>query len=270
MSEKPVIVKSASRVLEILEFIVAKKSQRPTFTDILNQFGIPKSSLSYLLQELVNQNYINHDPASRTYYPGIKLIRLSAACMNNSNIFEEIWLGIKKLSDKTGETAHAAVLSGRQITYIAKVQGKENLGLMTLVGLQLPAHSTAVGKVLLSDLPVKEFDELMNGVNLERVTENTVTDIVQLRKEVEKIRLQGYARESQESTVGACCVAGPIYDNTGKMVAAISVTFLAGRATEKKFQEYAQQVMAEASSISQLLGYSATPPKQWVLEQKIQ
>ncbi len=179
MSENPVIVKSASRVLEILEFVVAHNAKRPTFTDILNRFSIPKSSLSYLLQELTNQNYINFDPASRTYYPGLKLIRLSAACLNNSNIFEEIWLGIKKLRDATGETTHAAVLSGRYITYISKVQGKEYLGLRTLFGLQLPAHATAVGKVLLSALPHDKFEELMQGTTLEKVTKNTTTDIVQ-------------------------------------------------------------------------------------------
>ena len=77
MSGNPVIVKSASRVLEILEFVVAHNAKRPTFTDILNRFSIPKSSLSYLLQELVNQKYINYDLTSRSYYPGLKLIQLS-------------------------------------------------------------------------------------------------------------------------------------------------------------------------------------------------
>ena len=264
MNEKPVIVKSASRVLEILEFVVAHNAQRPTFTDILNRFGIPKSSLSYLLQELINQNYINYDSVSRTYYPGLDLIRLSAACLNNSDIFEQILLGIKKLSDATGETAHAAVLSGRYITYISKVQGKEYLGLRTLVGLQLPAHATAVGKVLLSALPSAQFEELLQGVTLERVTENTTTDIVQLRKELETIRQQGFAMESQESTVGACCVAGPILDSTNKVVAAISVSFLAGRATKERFQEYALRVTAAAQSISQLLGHSGTLPPRWL------
>ena len=268
MSENPIIVKSASRVLEILEFVVAHNATRPTFTAILNQFNIPKSSLSYLLQELVNQNYINYDPASRAYYPGLKLIQLSAACLNNSNIFEEILLGIKKLSDATGETAHAAVLSGRYITYISKVQGKEYFGLRTLVGLQLPAHATAVGKLLLSSLPESKFEELMQGVTLEKITENTTSDIVRLRKELKIIQQQGFALESQESTIGACCVAGPIFDNTNKMIAAISVTFLASRATQKRFQEYTLRVTAAAKSISQLLGNSDTLPHPWLAEQK--
>ena len=268
MSEKPVIVKSASRVLEILEFVVSHNAKRPTFTDILNRFAIPKSSLSYLLQELINQNYVNYDSISRTYYPGLNLIRLSAACLNNSNIFEQILLGIKKLSDATGETAHAAVLSGRYITYISKVVGKEYLGLRTLVGLQLPAHATAVGKVLLAALPEGNFEKLMTGITLERVTEHTTTDMAQLRQELEIIRQQGFAAESQESTVGACCVAGPIFDNTNKAVAAISVSFLAGRATKERFQEYSLLVTAAAHSISQLLGHSDTPQR-WLPNQQV-
>lgn len=256
MSDKSPIVKSASRVLDILEFITTNNARRPTFTDILNQFGIPKSSLSYLLQELLQQDYIKYEPATRTYYPGVRLIRLSAICLNSSNIFEEIRFGIKKLSDETGETAHAAVLNGRHVTYISKIQGKEDLGLVTITGLRLPAHATAVGKMLLSSLPESHFRELMTEIKLERLTERTIVDVEQLWQELTTVAKQGYATEIQESTVGACCVSGPIYDSSNKMIASISVTFSASRATPERFEEYSQRVASAASSISQMLGYS--------------
>jgi DNA-binding IclR family transcriptional regulator len=253
---KLAIVKSASRVLDILEFVTSNNARRPTFTDILNQFNIPKSSLSYLLQELLQQEYIKYEPGTRTYYPGVRLIRLSAICLNGSNIFEEIWFGIKKLSDETGETAHAAVLNGRHVTYISKVQGKEDLGLVTITGLRLPAHATAVGKMLLSSLPESTFHELMAEIKLERLTEQTIVDTEQLWQELLTVAKQGYATELQESTVGACCVSGPVYDSSNKIIASISVTFSASRATPERFAQYIKSVTNAAQFISQMLGYS--------------
>lgn len=260
LNSKPQIVKSASRVLEILEFIANNGSRRPTFTDILNQLSIPKSSLSYLLKELLQQDYIKYEPLTRTYSPGIKLIRLSSICLNSSNVWEEIWLGIKSLSDETGETTHAAVLNGRHATYISKVQGREELALLTSPGLRLPAHATAMGKMLLSSLPDDKFDELFSDQKLERLTPNTIVDPQQLQQELHKIAKQGYATEQQESTVGACCVSAPIYDNSNIMISSISITFSASRATPKRFEEYIQKVKHAAKSISHMLGYDKKFP----------
>lgn len=251
------IVKSASRVLNILEFIVNNPARYPTFTDLLNHLNIPKSSLSYLLQELVQQKYITLDTATKTYYPGVKLIRLSSVCLNTSNIFEVIWRGIKKLSNETGETCHAAVLNGRYVTYIAKVVGHDNMGLATMVGFRLPAHSTAVGLMLLSVLSEAQYTQLMRTSDLEKVTQYTVTDHDKILQELRQTAARGYAVERQQSTVGVCCVAGPVYDSTNEMVAAISLSFSANRSFADCLKKYSALVAKEAMEISCMLGYTS-------------
>ncbi|SDF82309.1 IclR family transcriptional regulator [Sporolituus thermophilus] len=249
---KPAIVKSASRTLDIIEFIV-NSAKPPTFTAIQEFLDIPKSSLSYLLQELANRDYIQFDADTRVYYPGAKLIKLSASCINNTNLSREIWLGIKRLSDELGETTQAGLLEGRFVVYIAKCQGRKDIS-VTTVGFKIPAHATALGKMMLSALSEDELKARLDNVQLERYTENTIVSYDQLLAELKQIARQGYAIDNQEIIPGGICVAAPIFDKSNKVVAAMSVTVPAIRATDEFLQELIDKVRAAAINVSLRLG----------------
>jgi len=253
MAFKPSVVKSASRTLDILEFVV-KSAKPPTFTAIQEFMDIPKSSLSYLLQELMNREFIQFDSDMRVYYPGIKLVQMSALCINNTNISKEVWLGIKKLSDDLGETTHASVLDGRFVVYISKCQGTKDLSLVTTVGFRLPAHATAVGKMLLSSLGLEEIESRLKNINLERYTENTIVCYDQLLAELQRVSGQGYALDNQEIIPGGICVAAPVYDKSHKMIVAISATIPAIRVSEQFLQEVIHKVKLTAENISLRVG----------------
>lgn len=250
---KPTMVKSASRTLDIIEFIV-KSPKPPTFTGIQEYLDIPKSSLSYLLQDLTNRDYIQFDPDMRVYYPGLKLIQLSASCMNNTNISREIWQGTKNLSNELGETAHAAILEGRFAVYIAKCEGVKDLSVVTTIGFRIPAHATAVGKMLLSSLSEEELKSRLGNVELERYTEKTVVTYEKLVEELQEITKQGYAIDNQEIIPGGICVAAPIYDKTHKMIAAMSVTIPVMRVTDEFMNEVRNKVRLAAVNVSMRLG----------------
>ena len=253
-ASQPPVVKSASRTLDIIEYI-AKSAKPPNFTAILHQLGIPKSSLSLLLHELVDSDYLDFDPDTRVYYPGLKLIQIGAICINNTNISREISLGIKKLSDEFGETTHAGILDGRHIVYIAKHHGSRDVSVVATIGYRVPAHATAIGKVLLATLPVAELRARLDGVQLERYTENTITDFPSLAAELTKVAGQGYAVDNQEIIPGGICVAAPIIDKANKTVAALSVTMTAGRAYEgETLATVVDKVRAMAEHISLRLG----------------
>lgn len=253
MSNKPSLVKSAARTLDLLEFIV-KSSKAPTFTTIQEATDIPKSSLSYLLQELVNRDYIQYDQDMRVYTTGLKLIQMSASCINNTNISQEIWLGIKKLSEDLGEMAHAGVLDGRFIVYISKCQGIKDVSVVTTIGFRIPAHATAIGKMLLSSLSAEEVELRQHNVNLERYTENTIVSYDQLVVELKQISKNGYAIDNQEIIPGGICIAAPVYDKHHKMIVAISITMPAIRANEQFLQETITKVKQVADTISMRIG----------------
>ena len=252
MVKKPNI-KSAARTLDVIEFIV-NSVKAPTFGRIREELDIPKSSLSYLLQDLIDRDYIYTDPDMKVYYPGIKLIQLGAVCINNIDISREIALGVRKLSDELGWTAHAAILDGRFIVYIAKCQSTTDLSVVTNIGFRLPAHATALGKVMLAALGPKEWRARLYNVQLERYTENTITSYEKLLDELKNTAAKGYSIDNQEIIPGGVCVAAPIFDRTGKIVAAISATVPIASRGDDLCERLISKVRDQAASISMRLG----------------
>lgn len=249
-------VKSASRVLDVIEYIV-NCSKPPTFGMIREALDIPKSSLSYLLQDLITKDYINSDTDLKVYYPGLKLVQLGAASINNTDISREISLATKKLSEALKVTAHAAILDGRFVVYIAKAQGTADLSLVSNIGFRIPAHATAVGKVLMAVLTPGELEMRLQHMELERYTENTVTCFEKLREELLTVSQNGYAIDHQEIIPGGICVAAPIYDKTNKVIAAISATMPVTRMTDGFLAEVVQAVCSMAHYVSMRLGHLA-------------
>jgi DNA-binding IclR family transcriptional regulator len=130
------------------------------------------------------------------------------------------------------------------------------------IGLRNPAHSSAVGKVLLSHLPEEELDNLIKEKGLPKRTENTITDPVQLKEHLKMVRTQGYAVDDEENERGIRCLAAPIYNEAGKAVAAISISAPAFRVTKKVIQEtLKKEVMETAFKISQRLGFTGNKAK---------
>lgn len=250
---KQPLVKSASRTLDIIEFIV-KSSKPASFTAIQQSMAIPKSSLSYLLQELLNNDYLDYDSETRVYYPGLKLIQIGAVCINNTNMSREISLGVKRLSEEIGETAHAGILDGRHIVYIAKCQGPKDLSIVSTIGHRLPAHATAIGKVLLSQLGPEDVKFRLGKAELERYTEYTITDFTLLTGSLASIARQGYAIDDQEIIPGGICVAAPIVDKNNKTVAAMSVTMAAIRVPAEGLPAIIAKVRGAAAQVSMRLG----------------
>ena len=249
---KPSFVKSASRALDIIEFIV-NCPKPPTFSTIQGYLDIPKSSLSYLMQDLVNRDYVQFDLDGRVYYPGSKLVQISASCINNTNLPREIWLGIKKLSDDLGETTQAGLLDGRFLVYIAKCQGNKDIS-VTTVGYKIPAHATALGKMILASLDEAEVTLRLGDVPLERYTENTLVSRDKLMTELKQIAKQGYAIDNQEIIPGGTCVAAPIYDRSHKVVAALSVTVSTSKADDDFMAKLITTVCSVAENVSMRLG----------------
>lgn len=251
-NSKTSIVKSATRALDIIDFIVGC-SKPPTFSVIQKYLEIPKSSLSYLLQDMTNHKYIQFDSDSKVYYPGSKLIQISAACMNNTNLTREIWLGIKKLSDELGETTQAGLLDGRFVVYIAKQQGSKDISITT-AGYKIPAHATALGKMMLSSLSEEELKARLENEELERYTEKTIVSYDDLLVELKLIAKQGYAIDNQEIILGGVCIAAPIYNNSNNMIAAMSVTVPGSRIGEESLNEMINKLKSAADIVSKRLG----------------
>jgi IclR family transcriptional regulator, KDG regulon repressor len=159
------------------------------------------------------------------------------------------------LAEQTGETAHLAVLDGSDMLAIAKVESRSSLRIRSATGYRTPAYSTAAGKVLLAGLNHDELDAYFAKTPLVAFTRTTVTSAVRLRTELKTIAEQGYALDHGEREQGMQCVAAPVRDHTGQVVAAIGVLAPSIRLTSKKrIVAVTRLTLAAAARLSSNLG----------------
>ena len=126
------------------------------------------------------------------------------------------------------------------------------------IGMRNYAHSCAVGKVLLATLPDVEVDEIIAQRGLPRLTKNTIVHLEELKKHLANVKTQGYAVDDEENEEGIRCVAAPVMNNQGKVIAAISISGPSVRLTEERIHnKLEKQVMKSALQISKKLGYKS-------------
>jgi DNA-binding IclR family transcriptional regulator len=163
-----------------------------------------------------------------------------------------------RVRDALDETVQLSVLDGRFNVYVAKVDGGQALVLASAVGRRLPAHATGVGKVLLAGLDQAVVKRLLGNVKLERFTEHTLTDKAALYRHLQAIGDLGYGTDDEEYSIGVRCVAVPIRDQRGEVIAAMSVSVPAIRFDENSSSRALALLIESASELSAALGYRGT------------
>jgi IclR family acetate operon transcriptional repressor len=159
-----------------------------------------------------------------------------------------------ELRNRTGETVQVAVLDGREVVYVERLDSPHTLRLFLEIGRRNSAHSTGCGKALLAFLPPDQLDRTLRNWKLTAKTKYTITDVNVLRKDLIEARRRGYAVNRRESEAGVISVAAPIRDVTGRSVAAISVAGPIDRLEPDELR-VAQATVESAALISRRLGY---------------
>lgn len=251
-------MKSAKRTLDILALMTSREA-RMSFTEISVALDLPRSSLHGLLSTLLESGWLTYEPASRTYGLGIRTLEAGNAYLRTDDLPSRARPFMERIRDDLDETVQLSVLDGRFNVYVAKVDGQQALVLASAVGRRLPAHATGVGKVLLADLDRATLDRLFSRVTLEQYTPNTVTGKADLYRRLQSIRDDGYGTDEEEYTAGVRCVAVPIRDQRGQVVAAMSVSVPVIR-FDGQIEARARALLLEAAAgLSAALGYQRTP-----------
>lgn len=249
-------VKSAKRSLDILE-LMTRREARLTFRQISVALELPRSSLHGLLATLIESNWVEYDRDTGTYWLGIKSVAAGNAYLRALDIPDRARPFMEKIRDVIDETVQLSVLDGRFNVYVGKVDGTQTLALASAVGRKLPAHATGVGKVLLAGLHPADVERLLDSVDLEQFTEQTVVEKTALYRCLDLIRKRGYATDDEEYTIGVRCVAVPLRNQVGQVIAAMSVSVPAIRFGTERFEQALALLLEAASAISASLGYQA-------------
>lgn len=245
--------KSADRALQVLEYL-ATVPDGATFSDIARALSMPKSSTHELLAVMSERSFLEFTPETKSYRIGIRTWELGQAFISHRDLLSEARPVIASVSARLDETVQISVLDGLEEVYLDRVDSSQPLRVQAIVGSRAPAHSTALGKVLLSDR--RESDVLgdLRGRKLLGLTPNTITSAEALIDELRWVRLMGFAVDDQEHALGLRCVAVPIRDHSGSIVAAISVAVPITRGSADELTDALLAVDQGAREISRKLG----------------
>lgn len=201
----PANVKSADRTLLILEHF-ASSGTRQTLQSLHRELGIPKSSLHGLLRTLESRGWIESDDSGYRFGLGVRALLVGTSYIDSDDVVALTRDVLDRLAGDTGETIHLARLDANEVVYLATRQSVHHLRMFSRVGRRLPAHTTALGKALLASRPDDEVERLLEPP-LRSLTPNTLTDLQDLREELELTRQRGFALDHEENTLGINCFA---------------------------------------------------------------
>ncbi len=216
-------VRSVQRALTLLRTFLPHDGELSA-AELSKATGLDPSTVFRLLVTLESQGFVEINPATAKYRPGVVLLELGSRFLKNNDIRSRSIGHLERLRDKFGETVHLTILDGDEVVYLEKLAGLHPIGFMSSrVGDRNPAHCTGVGKALLAYLPEEELAKRYPDGRLKRYTDHTITKIEELRAELVRVRKQGYAIDMEEHELGVKCVAVPTFDHK-EAAAAVSVS----------------------------------------------
>ena len=209
------MVKSVSRALDIITMLSLKKGGLGV-TEIANNIDINKSSVYRILSTLVQYGYVEQDEETGRYKLGYKFLEISSKLLESIDLRGEARPFLQELESETNEVIHLVVYDQGEVVYIEKLEGNETLRMHSKVGKRAPMHCTSVGKAILAQLPDNVIEGIIERKGMPVHTIHTITDKEVLMKELEQVRVRGYALDLEENEIGITCIAVPIFDHTAQ------------------------------------------------------
>jgi DNA-binding IclR family transcriptional regulator len=245
-------VNSVKRALVILEAL-AGHPQGYGCTELGQILSLHKSTVHRIVSTLQAYGFAEKDPHTERYKLGSKMIYLGLKTLNSLDFRKAAIPFMQELVEISRETVQLAVLDRGEVLFVERDQSPE----VVTVNLDLwgELHCTAEGKVLLSALPEQDIKEMLVSRGMKSYTQNTITDIDQMITHLGKIRSQGFAVNAEEMAEGVRSIAAPVYNHSGSIIAALSITGPSSRLSLERIYRLVNVLQEACLSISAQLGY---------------
>ncbi|MBD0741274.1 IclR family transcriptional regulator [Streptomyces sp. CBMA152] len=249
------LVPAVTRALDVLELFL--ESEVPlSAPDITRRLQLPRTTVHELITTLAARSYVVAVPEQPGRYRlGVRTYQLGSRYAEQLDLAAEGQQVAREVAETCDETVHVAVLEDTDVIYIAKVDSTHAVRMVSAAGRRLPAHCTAVGKMLLATLPPAELDVRLARGELVAMTPDSITDPAVLRAALGEIRDRGTAVEHRESNPDVSCVAAPVRDSAGRVVAALSISVPMIRWSGEREAELAELALKGAGDLSVRLGH---------------
>ena len=246
-------IQSIERALDVIE-AAASEQDGQTLTELSAVTQLPKSTAFRIISTLTECGYLSKTPEGK-YKVGYKLIEAVSYYINDLELQTEARPYIAEMSAHLGLSAYLGVLEGDKVVYIEKRNVSSAAKLYSRLGVRVNAYCSSLGKCLLANYSNAQLDSILADCSFVRFTPHTIPDIEALRRELAKVRKQGWAMDDEEFELGQRCIGAPIYDYKGDIVAAVSASGEKHILTDERIPEVAAYIMQIASEISKAIGY---------------
>lgn len=215
-------VEKAFAVLEL----ISRRDEGARMVDVVDTLDLPKSSAFVLLTSLEQLGYLTRDSAGR-YRLTSRMFELGMRAMRNLDVAEVSMPHLETLRDTTGMTVHLAGRDHSSVVYLRKLDGRGFVRFDTYVGKRSALHLTGVGKALAAFLPEDEIERVADGLDFGAGTSKSIQSARAFKANLKRVRERGYALDDEEEEPGVRCVAAPIRNHRGDVVASAGVVGLA-------------------------------------------
>ena len=257
-SQANYVVPSTMRAMRILEFLAHSK-RGASISDLSRNLGLPKSSTYLVLKTLEREGYLRRSLRSGKFSFGARLIGLCRSVVGNLDLREVARPCMTSLMRQTGITVHLAVLEGNEAVIIDKAEAPGSTAGADWVSRRLDINCTGVGKALAAFLPDAQFDAVIASQHFARHNDNTIVTVRRLKRELARVREQGWALDDEEDEIGVRCVGVPILGGNQQALAAIS---LAGTTEQIPLDRVHGLVLALKQTASDISQQLATVPNE--------
>jgi IclR family pca regulon transcriptional regulator len=200
-----------------------------TLADVARATGLTRAAARRFLLTLQQLGYVRS--VDRRFALTPRVLDLGYSFLSSLTLPEIAQPHLRELVEQVGESSSVSILDGTEIVYVARESTRRIMTVAISVGTRFPAYATSMGRVLLAGLDPAALEQLLERIELQPLTTETVTGIGELREEIERARRQGWALVDQELEGGLRSVAAPIRDTSGQVVAAVNLSTHASRRT---------------------------------------
>ena len=250
MSKSILSLVKAGKILELF----MDEDRSLGITEFSKALEMPKATVQNLASTLEDMGYLEKDPMTMKYRLGPVLFQLGMKYANSMDLtmIARVWM--EKLCTQYGEMSQAGIMMGDKLTVVMKVEADSNYMVFPQPGSVIPVHSSSLGKVLLAHMGTSRRDRILDACDFTGFTDHTICDRAEYVSELQSVKKTGIAFDNEETVSGLSCVAGPVFNNSGDCMAAISLSGNTFRINSKR-DEIINAVKYVCSRISEQMGY---------------
>lgn len=244
-------IKSLDRALTVLQEVA--NSQSATLSGLAQKLNESPATLYRVLVTLSLHGIVENDDSSQTWHIGSNAFLIGSAFLRRTSLVETSRPILRKLMEETGETANLGIVKDGFVLFLSQVETHAPIRAFFPPGTLSPLHASGIGKVLLAYFEAPKFAGFAKQ-SLEAFTPFTKSDPTELAADIEITRARGYSVDDQERNLGMRCIAAPIFNAFGEVVAGLSVSGPTSRVSSDKVETLAETVIAAAAKVSAAMG----------------